>query len=65
MFGAAEGGKLGLEGAHFRAHDELTMIEHTRDRRVDRRTKPPALRGEIDEGNRRQFGAKIHHENPG
>ena len=41
MLGAAEGGKLGLEGAHLRPENELAMIENARDRRID---GPPSRR---------------------
>ena len=49
MLGAAEGGELGLERPHFRAHDELAMIEHARDGAIDRLAQPAALRADIDE----------------
>ena len=38
--------------AHLRAQDELAMIEHARDRGIDRAAKAAALRGDVDERNR-------------
>ena len=60
MTGAAECGKLRLERAHLRAQDELAMIQHARDRRIDRAAQPATLRGDIDERNHGQIGALIH-----
>ena len=37
--------------------DELAVVEHARDRGVDARAEPAALRGHVDERNRRRFGA--------
>ena len=41
----------GLERRHFRAVDELAMGEHAGNGLIDRLAEPPALRGDIDEGN--------------
>src|SRR5258708_30768012 len=40
-----------LERGDFRAVDELAMVEHAGDRLIDGFAEPPALRGDIDEGN--------------
>ena len=60
MTRSAEGGKLGLEGADFRADDELAVGEHPRDRIVDRGAETLALGGEVDEGNHRGLRSHVH-----
>ena len=57
MFGAAEGGQLGLEGAHFRTEDELAVIEHAGNRGIDGTAETAALRGHVDERNNRRIGS--------
>ncbi len=57
MAGPGERRKVGFELPHFRAHDELAVIEHARDRRVDCGTEPAALRGDVDERDRRGIEA--------
>ena len=36
----------------FRAENELAMVEHARDRLINRIAKPPPLRGDVNERNR-------------
>ena len=50
VFGTAEFGEFGLELGHFRAVDELAVVEHAGNRLIDGSAEPAALRGEVDEG---------------
>ena len=48
-----------LEGAHFRAVDELAMRQHARYRVIDRAAETAALRRDVDERNRPFFKASM------
>src|SRR5262249_16105501 len=60
MAGAAKRRELRFESGHFRAQNELAMIEDARNRSVDGRSKPAALRGDVDKRDRWQVCAQIH-----
>jgi hypothetical protein len=62
MTGAAKPGKVGLERANLRSHDELAMAEHAINRVVDLATEPTPLRGHVDERDRRgiETGVLVH-----
>ena len=62
MARAAERGQRGFESAHLGSENELAMAEHARDRLVDGSPEATALRGNVDERNRRgiEAGALIH-----
>src|SRR5262245_41179317 len=49
MFRAAERREVALELAHLRPVDELAVAHNARDRIVDARAEPAALRRDIDE----------------
>jgi len=57
---AAKVGKRSLKLSHFRTIDELAVREHAGDRLIDRLTKPAALCGDIDEGNRIWTQVLVH-----
>ena len=51
MLGAAEMPQAPPPARDFRPVDELAMVEHAGDGLIDRFAEPPALRGDVDEGN--------------
>jgi len=57
--GAAERGKVGLDRAHLRAHDELAVGKDARNRVIDRASQPAPLRRNVNERNRRKIGAGV------